>query len=154
MFEFDMKSAFFDQKKVIDAMDVATRRSMIKSLAKVRRRLIRTYRRGKKASAPGQPPRVHSRSRYANLKNVLFAYDTTTQQGVVGSVKLPRSKVAVPGLLEGGGIIKYNNARRRGGAPGKPQVIHIKPRPAVGPALKQSIESGEIVQPFANSVRG
>jgi hypothetical protein len=152
--KFDMKLAFFDRKAVTDAVDAGTRRAMVKSLAAVRRRIIDQFQFGEGPSKPGQSPRVHSRNRYANLRNVLFAYDPRTQTGVVGSIKLPGSKTAVPGILEHGGTVTIPGRVRRNGSRIRPLTITIAKRPAASVALQKAARSGEILVPFRNSVRG
>lgn len=151
---FRLVDAKFDAKPVKRAVDRGADDAIPESLRNFQQRLISTYRRGSGPSRPGQPPNVHSTNRYANLKNVDVSYDRQTKTGVAGAIKLPRSKPGIPGLLESGGIIKYNASRRRDGTPGKPRTVRIKARPAVSVAFKQSINRGEIAGPFAGSIKG
>jgi hypothetical protein len=151
---FDLKKAFFDRKAVTDAVDAGTRKAMVKSLAAFRNRLIAQFQFGDKPSKPGQSPRVRSRNRYANLRNVQFAYDAKTQTGVAGSIRLPKSKSAVPGILEHGGTVTIPGRLRRNGSRTRPLTIRIAKRPAASVALTKSVRSGEIIVPYRNSVRG
>lgn len=149
---FDMRKAFFNTKAVTSAVDAGVRRAMVKSLAAYRERLIAQFQFGEKPSKPGQSPRVHSRSRYANLRNVLFAYDAATQTGIAGSVRLSKSRNAVPGILEHGGTATIPGRIGRNGRRSRPQVIRIAPRPAASVALNKTVRGGEIIGPFKGSV--
>jgi len=151
---FDIKTAFFNSQAVRDAVDEGTRRAMTKSLALYRRRLISLYRRGKGPSSPGNVPHVHSKNRYANLRNVLFGYDHRTKSGVAGPIRLQQSKNAVPGILEAGGTVNYPAMTTNAGNAIKARSIRIQARPSVSVALKASIRSGEIVSPFSNVITG
>lgn len=171
---FDMKRAFFDRKKIIDAVDRATRKALSKSLAYVRTGIRSGYRRRKKTSRPGQSPSVHSTSPVATLKYVLFAYDSRTKSGVVGPVKIngrrsmATSNKEVPGLLEEGGILAipqeswdgktwYPQTRRRRTPTNKKKRVRrvvVRARPNVAPALAKEIAAGNISSPWANVITG
>ncbi len=92
---------FFDDDKILDAVDKATRRNLSKFGAYVRQRARRSIRKRKKASAPGAPPSSHT----GNLKRgIVFGYDRTRGSVVVGPIK-NRSGVA-PQTLEHGGFTR------------------------------------------------
>ena len=151
---FDLKDAFFDRKAVTEAVEAGTRKAMVQSLGAYRERLINQFQFGNQPSKPGQSPTVHSRSRYANLRNVLFSYDAKTKTGVAGSIRLPRSKEPLPGLLEHGGPIFIPRKTRRDGSATRARTIKIAKRPAASVALLKSVRNGEIITPFRNSVGG
>lgn len=150
---FDMKAAFFDTAAVKRAVDEGTRKAMVKSLSALRRRIIDQFQVGDGPSRPGQSPRVHSRNRYANLRNVLFAYDHKTQSGVVGSIRLPNSRSPVPGILEHGGTATIPGRVRRNGSRGPSRTVKIAARPAASPALQKALKAGDILTPWTNVVR-
>ena len=152
--QFKWQDAFFDRKAVTDAVDAGTRKAMVKSLGNYRRTLINQFQFGSKPSRPGQSPTVHSRNRFASLRNVLFAYDANSETGVAGSIRLPRSRDAVPGILEHGGTVMVPRRTRRDGSVTKARRIKIARRPAASVALSKSVRSGEILTPFRNSVGG
>ena len=175
---FDMKKAFFDRQKVMDAIDRATRKALSKSLAYVRTTARTTVlRRRKKSSAAGNPPSVHSRDTVATLRNILFSYDERTKSGIVGPVKLNQvnmtstGSLTVPQILEAGATVgireeqwKSNNAgtwfrrdNRRRSNPGKRYRVRsakYEARPFMGPALKIESDKGNIASPWANVVTG
>ena len=171
----EMKKVFFDTKAIKNAVDKETRQAISKSLAFVRRRQRSSLRRRKRPSRPGQTPSVHSRDPVATLKNILFAYDASTQSGVVGMVKLNsrRSEVAssmeLPELFEFGGTLRLNEVSRDGKAwyqsrrtsrilpshwKKRQRLVRIAPRPSAGPALEAEAEAGNILSPWANVVGG
>lgn len=152
--QFDMKLAFFDRKAVTDAVDAGTRRAMVRSLASYRERLISQFQFGEKPSKPGQSPRVRSQSRYANLRNVLFAYNHQTKTGVAGSIRLSKSREAVPGILEHGGTVTIPGRAKRDGSRSASRTVKIAKRPAASVALNKSVRGGDIAGPFRNSIRG
>jgi hypothetical protein len=151
---FDIKDMFFDRKAFTDAVDAGIRKAMVKSLSALRERLISQFQFGEGPSRPGQSPRVHSRNRYANLRNVLFGYDDKNKTGVVGSIRLSRSREAVPGILERGGTVTIPGRMRRDGSQSKTRTIKIAARPAAAPALSKALKAGDILTPFRNSVVG
>lgn len=169
---FEMKKAFFDRQKINDAVDRETRRALSKSLAYVRRRMRSGLRRRKRPSKPGQAPSVHSKNPALTLKAIFFAYDARTKSGVVGPVKLngqrslSTSNMALPGLLEIGGLVtipeesydgktwvKQRRSRRISGRKKtRKRVVRIAPRPNSEPALRAEAEAGNILSPWANVV--
>jgi hypothetical protein len=151
---FDVKNLFLDRKAVTSAVDAGVKRSMIKSLSALRQRIIDQFQFGTQPSKPGQSPVVHSRNRYANLRNVLFSYDPSTQTGVVGSIRLPKSKSAVPGILEHGGTVTIPGRLLRNGRRTRPVTVKIAKRPAASVALQKADRNGELLVPFRNSVGG
>jgi hypothetical protein len=126
--------AFLDRSKVINAVDVATRRVMMRmggTTRKIARRLIRKPRSGGQPSRPGKPPRNQT----GVLKNsIFFSYEARNMRVVVGptlqSSRAP-SSIPVPQLLEQGGRVQ-----RKDWKTGKRYVANYSARPYMGPALK------------------
>ena len=92
------KAGFFDRGVVLDAMDKASRRAMMRT-GGYTRKVARNSMKKKKGAAPaGSPPHVH----IGHVKNLLyFAYDTQQKSLVVGPVGFKDSPV--PRILEFGG---------------------------------------------------
>lgn len=139
----EMKKLFFDQRAVIRAMDAKERRALIRVGSFIRRRARSSLRRRKKASAAGSPPSVHSRDKFATLKNILFAYDPGAKSVIVGPVGLTRKRISgsvrtVPALMEFGGTATQNHRRRKYPA-----------RSFMGPALEAEERAGTILDAFA-----
>jgi len=173
---FDMKKAFFDRQRIIDAVDRATRKALSRSLAFVRQTAKTTIlRRRKRSSGPGQPPSVHSKNPVASLRNILFFYDERTKSGVVGPVKLNQVNLTdigsqtVPQIMESGGVVGireeqwksgnpnvwYRRDNRRRVNPGKRYRVRrarYQPRPFMSPALKLEMAKGNIASPWANVI--
>ncbi len=168
---FDLKKAFIDRQKINRAAERAEARSMVKSLAFIRRRArTNVLRRRKKVSRPGQPPSVRSRDSQRSLKFILFAYDRATNSGVVGPVKLSdrsyavQAQDAVPGTLEKGGVMVYSEEsvdgkrwrlqRRSRRDSRKKQKrrrrVQVQPRPFMSVALEREMAAGTIMTPWAN----
>lgn len=151
---FKITGLQFNTRPLNDAVDAGTKKSMVGSLMAYRERLIAQFQFGSKPSSPGQSPTVHSRNRYANLRNVLFSYDEKTKTGVAGSIRLSKSRSAVPGILEHGGTVTIPGRKRKDGSVGKSRTIRIARRPAASVALGKSVKSGAILGPFRNSIQG
>jgi hypothetical protein len=178
MLELTIKATdfFFDRPAVIQKMSHAKRRAMSRQLAFIRTNArTKQLRRRKKSAPPGQPPSVHAASgEFASLKNILFAYDAATQSGIVGPVKanqvnfVGNGRETVPSILERGGTYKqaqvqagtgrwYRSDLRRRVRPGdkRPRrvaTIQVAPHPFMKPALQSEIDSGHIMEPWANVV--
>lgn len=105
------------------------------------------------ASQPGSPPYVHSDSPVQTLKNILFAFDTSSGGVVVGPVGLGRS--LVPSLHERGGtaaipekqVVFPNGGRKwvpigkRGARPGqatRKRLAKYPARPFMKPAMQKT----------------
>ena len=153
-----VKNLFFDRKAVEQEIGKDTARALSKIGAFVRRRAIGSLRRRKKISAPGTPPSVHSKDKFASLKNILFAYDRERQSVVIGPVKLNQvnlspfglGNLTVPHLHEFGGAIAIQEVStdrgrtwrrrdlRRGQKPWmqfRTRQAQYPSRPFMGPAL-------------------
>ena len=147
-----MTHLFLDRQEVIDRVGKANQRAMSKAGAFIRRRARSSLRRRRRPSEPGQPPSVHSRSRVASLKNILFAYDPVAETLVVGPVKLNQRHVlgpqlgsaTVPQVLEFGQRVKVREVRvgkkwrsgvrrKRPGQPVRVRSAKYAPRPFMGP---------------------
>jgi len=172
---FDMKKAFFDRQRIIDAVDRATRKALSKSLAFVRQTAKTTVlRRRKRPSSPGQAPSVHSRDPIASLRNILFFYDERTKSGVVGPVRLNGSAFAgssntVPAILEGGAResireeqyigtsqperwYRPTNRSRSSRKRYRRRIANYEARPFMAPSLKIELSKGNISSPWANVI--
>ena len=109
--DLNAKQAFFDTKKVHQAIDRQTARAMVKSLSFIRRRWRSSLRRRKRVSKPGQTPSIRSTDNFATLKNILFLLRPANQVGIVGVVGIGRKRSqadtsdTVPSILESGGVM-------------------------------------------------
>jgi len=136
---------FFDRKKVLRAVDKATRRVLSKAGAFVRTTAKHSIRRRKRVSQPGQPPSSHM----GLLKHlILFGYDRRRQTVVVGPLKLNQKIGNAPEALEHGGasIVAEGLRNRR-----RKRRVRIKARPFMGPAMAK--ETPKFPKLWANSVR-
>ena len=167
----------FDYATAKRAADRAKRSAIIKQLSFIRIRASRdVLRRRKKPSSPGQPPNVHSRDKYASLKNIRFVYDGVS--GIVGPVKLNQVNLTVasgaqpvPSIMQHGGTIALRQIRhkrhngsgfgpwrrrdmRRRVDKGKSQLrikrVSVAARPFMNVALQREIDSGHIMTPWVD----
>ena len=158
------KDFFFDRKKVIEAISAENHKRLSKAGAFIRQR-ARTdiLRRRKRPSRPGQPPTVHSRDSFLNLRNILFFLSKDWETVVIGPRAIPSralknsNRRTVPELMEKGGWVKTRFKMR-----GKVYVPHYwsiydslpeheqidiaryQARPFMGPALDKEIKAGTI----------
>lgn len=144
-----MARAFFDRKRVKNAMDKATLRAMRKGGAQVRLVARRSIRRRKGTSRPGSPP--HSQTGILR-ESIYFAWDGRKRSVVIGPARL--NKPAPLGaarttaeLLEKGGRVR----RQHSGGRGKRRVLQYRRRPYMGPALEKVKD--KLPSKWANSVR-
>lgn len=166
-----MQSWFFDRPEVLRRIGMANARRLRRAGAFIRRRAqTDILRRRKGVSAPGQPPHVHSRDRFASLRNIQFFLDRSGEALIVGPVKLnlasrdAHGSKTVPELLEFGGTaaideeqfigsdIWYRRDRRRRGSPNKryrTRTARYTARPFMGPALEKEIAAGTLQDLFA-----
>lgn len=107
---YKIKSLFVDRPEIQRAIEKANKRALPKAGAHTRRRAIQSLRRRKKPSTAGSPPSVHSDSKVANLRNILFGFDPSRGSMLVGPVKLngrssfgPQLNGTVPETHEFGG---------------------------------------------------
>ena len=129
-------SMFFDSKKVVNAVDKATRAVLSKAGSFIRQTAIGSIRTRKKSAHPGNPPHSHN-GWFKRL--IFFGYDATNQSVVVGPQLLNGGKgnPTVPEVLERGGV-------RKG------QSYHAFPY--MGPALDANQE--KFAGLFAGAVKG
>jgi hypothetical protein len=170
-----VKGNFFNPGKVLAAMDKATAKALTKAGAFVRTSAKSSLRYAKKASIPGQPPKVHRGNSFQRssvnkktgqvvkrsvspLKELIyFAYSTETRSVVIGPMEFRASKNAkykVPSILERGGTgsqIVYKWAGKGQRVPSS-TVVTISKRPYMRPALDKNIPKFPGV--FAGSVKG
>lgn len=146
MFGMGLKAAkrgFFDQEKVLRAVDRATARVLSRFGAFVRTRARSSIRKRKRVSAPGRPPSSHT----GLLKRfILFGYDAVRRSVVIGPTLLhkrsPYGATSVPELIECGGTVP---AGPRG------RSADYAPRPFMGPAYREELE--KMPPLWRNSVR-
>jgi hypothetical protein len=126
----DFKAAranFFDSKKVLAAVDRATRRVLSKFGAFVRTRARTSIRKRKAVSLPGGPPHSHT----GLLRRFLFfSYDPDNKSVVIGPAKISGTvdPDALPALEYGGPSTVERGGRR--------ERISVKARPFMGPAFE------------------
>jgi hypothetical protein len=146
----DKKQFFFDRQIVISAVGVATAKNMSRAGAFIQRAARSSLRRRKSASAPGQPPSVHTNDRVATLKNIWFTFDPANTSVVVGPLKLGRSQLVgsdqptVPALHEFGGVAVVGKGNRR-------RRARYAARPFMGPAMIKELPKFEGL--WADSVK-
>jgi hypothetical protein len=166
-----LKSFFFDRKRVQDAAEKGTVRALSKFGAFVRRAAQTSMRYRKKASPPGQPPSAHKDKRRAALKKLgraknngallrellFFAYDPRTRSVVVGPLGFKsKGGVSVPALHEFGGTrTAYPSEKFVAGRGKKARVVSVggktlryPKRPFMAPALDKMLPR------FAATFRG
>ena len=146
----DKKQFFFDRQIVISAVGVATAKNMSRAGAFIQRAARSSLRRRKSASAPGQPPSVHTNDRVATLKNIWFTFNPANTSVVVGPLKLGSSRLVgsdqptVPALHEFGGVAVVGNGNRR-------RRARYAARPFMGPAMIKELPKFEGL--WADSVK-
>lgn len=145
-----IKELFFDRRAVINAVDAAARKNLIRVGASLRRKargLIRNP--GKKGlpSKPGKPPKNQT----GLLKDfIFFSYEPENMSVVVGPVHLQSSEGKnVPSVLEYGGISEAIVRDKR-------KVVsrhkyNLEPRPYMRPAYEQ--QEDYIQSVWLNSVK-
>jgi len=143
------KLVFFDDRRVIRAMDPVRRRALSHAGGYARTVARRSIRKRKRTSEPGHPPSSHTG---LLRKLIYYAYDRVSDSVVVGPVPFGRGEA--PSLLEHGGTVVSRRVRTfRGGAgrdrrgrytQGEVNRIEAgtrmvyRPRPFMGPALEKT----------------
>jgi hypothetical protein len=122
---------FFDQGKIKNKTDAATRKVLSKFGAFVRQTAKRSIRTRKGTSKPGNPPFSHT----GRLKKyIYFGYDLNRRSVVIGPVVASGTSGKggrggrggkAPQALESGGTVRLPDGRN----------AKIRPRPFMGPAL-------------------
>ena len=155
-----------------------THKAMLQSLRDIRLIMRRNIlRRRKSVSDPGNPPSVRSKDSRKTLKFVLYAFDPTTETGVVGSVFFPSrtrhvtNVNAVPGTLEDGGSVRYTeafietrlesfwltvnskNAARVKTRPQRRRRVQIRPRPYAIRSLERADAEGKLTDPWRDVIQ-
>lgn len=194
MFVLDaqIKERFFDRSTVLKQMSDRERRALSRMGAFILRRaqtdvLRRTapkgqlrrvgrgrdgrFKRIQQSARPGNPPIVHSRNKYASLRNILFALGPSGQSVIVGPVGIPSMRLTgssaqtVPELLEFGGTATITESVYPSGTtyPGKaPTSANAKLRkrkatyagnPFMSVALEREARAGTLVGAFDYGVR-
>lgn len=126
------KSNFFDSKKVISALDKASRKALSRFGAFVRTSARSSIRRRKGTSKPGQPPYAHQ----GDIKKILFAYDPVQRGVVIGPVRHSGKKGFATKTLEHGGNTVIEK-KRKGRV--QRQTVHIQARPFMAPAFEKNL---------------
>ena len=177
--DYSVKDFFFDRHAVRDEIGRVEAQALSKIGAFIRYTAQRkVLLKSKKVSRPGEPPKVHSSDRVANLRNILFAYEPSTHSVIVGPVRLNQvnsqsdgSSVSIPQLLQFGGTIlireeQYKNDKkkrwfrrdlRRSTKQWKryrTRMATYAPRPYMDVALKMEIQAGTIRNAFKSSIVG
>ena len=135
-----VKKLFFDTRKVISAMDRATRKAMGHFGGYVRKTAKNSMHRAPGPSAPGTPPNVH----VGLIKeHVYYAYDPVGRSVVIGPAKLksksPYGEVTVPEVEEYGGDVQGVSVEGHGRARKKVRVRrHYPERPFMRPAFEEA----------------
>jgi hypothetical protein len=193
MFVLDaqVKERFFDRAAVLKQLSATERRALSRMGAFIRRRaqtdvLRRTipkgnrkrtggrngrFKRIKQSAGPGQPPVVHSRNKYASLRNILFALGPTGQSVIVGPVGIPSLRLTgasaqtVPELMEFGGTATITESVYPSGLayPGKSKTSEgatlrtrkatYSKHPFMSVALEREARAGTLVDAFSYGVR-
>lgn len=132
---------FFDDAKVLKAMDAATARALSKFGAEVRRIARASIKESPGPSSAGSPPHSHMAARkreankkrkaagkgpikggFAGLRFILFAYDPAAKSVIIGPASNRTRSLTIPEILEFGKDPKHKVARR----------------PFMGPAFEQT----------------
>lgn len=174
--DFSIKNFFFDRERVQDALTRSEKKVMSRIGAYIRTRARSSLRRRKAVSVPGQTPSVHSRDKFASLKNILFGYEPNRHTVVVGPVRFNGAKLTagktVPELMEFGGSARILEMRFKGNAwrypshwfranPKRPirpsqetriRRVRYAARPFMAPALDEEIRKGTITEAWRASL--
>ena len=123
-----VKQLFFDSPKVLKAVDKATRKTLSRFGAFVRRTARGSIRKRKKTSAPGKPPT----SQTGILKRfIFFSYEPNRKSVVIGPMRLTGSdRGEAPSALEYGGTATLKRDTDK-------TNVTIRPRPFMGPAFEK-----------------
>lgn len=151
----------------------AKKKAMFGQCSYVRKTAMRSLRKTKKVSGPGEKPRVHSPSKFS-IKNIRFWVSPDGKYGLIGPVKLTKNRKDVissrpaGSVLETGGKVKFIQglyrlpsgaktwrrvSRRQTGKllRTRSKSKKIQKRPYMMPALKAGIDSGAIMLPWKGS---
>jgi hypothetical protein len=141
------KRGFFDRQAVSDPARASMTRGLSKIGAFIRTDARGSIRRGKKISAPGEPPTAHVAE--DGIKQILFTFDASSQSVITGAVKLngkTYGNVPVPELLEVGGdtvaVVKQ-----------KPQRLHYNPHPFMKPAYERQTKNEKLRSVLENCIQ-
>lgn len=134
-----LKAGFVDRAVVVSRVEKARLRWLSKVGAFTRTAAIRSMRRRKRSSAPGQPPSAHAPSSQG-LRNILFAVEADTM--IAGPVSFNGIESAdVPQVHEYGGL-KSNRIRTRKGT--ERRTVRYPARPYMRPALASATEQARL----------
>lgn len=116
--DISIKKFFFDRPEVLKRLKKKKLKALRSAGALSRKVARNSLRRRKRRSLPGETPSVHTKSRFASLKNILFGLDPTREETIVGPVKIPGGgdpgqTTPTPGVLEYGAVMRDKNRRRK-----------------------------------------
>ena len=125
------KLLFFDDARILQAMDRATARALSRFGSEVRRVARTSIKESPGASAAGTPPHSHIAARrraknkvrkaagqepvkggFAGLKFILFAYDPAGRSVIIGPASNRTRSLTIPEILEKGKDPKHKVATR------------------------------------------
>ena len=141
---------FFDAPAVVNAVDAATRKTLSKFGAFVRRTMRSSIRKAKSPSKPGNPPHSHT----GLLKQfTFFSFDPTSRSVVIGPERLNAVLTGnVPEVLEYGGTARNRVVTRVNGKKSVTvRTSTIKARPFANPALAKELP--KLPEMWRNSVK-
>lgn len=146
-------SLIFKPEKVLAAEKRASKATLSKMGAFVRTRARTQHlRRRKRTSEPGEGPSVHSRDKYANLRNIRFQVNKDATEVVVGPLKITRGgrvrpvTGTVPSVLEHGGMVAIKKDRSTRGK--RLVVVQVEKRPFMAKAFR------DVLPMFAKELKG
>ncbi len=125
-----VKQTMLDQKRIVDAAEMATFRALSRFGAFVRQRAKTSMRRRKAISDPGEPPSTHLG---LIRDNVLFEVERAAKNVVIGPMQLNKSSPMALSALEHGG---QTIIMRRG----KALEVQVAARPFMQPAFDKELE--------------
>lgn len=126
----EFKVFFFDRPQVLAKLKKKKLTALKRAGANSRKIIMRTPRRRKRKSKPGEAPSVHTQSKFATLRNVLFAYDPSADSVVVGPVRIPsKDPDPAPSVLEFGGRKNIRRQLRYVGDSGEIELDGLRTMP-------------------------
>jgi hypothetical protein len=119
--------AILNKKLLQNAVNKANVRNLYKSAGLVRTFAIRSIKKSKKKSNPGQPPHHHTNP---GLRLIKFEVDKVYETAIVSTIRFGETRgVNVPINLEQGGPMQLRRGKLR-------RKVIVRPRPFMAPAEK------------------
>lgn len=135
------------------------------SVKRVRNGVVRKV---QKTASPGKPPIVRSKSKFASLRNIRFAYSSTDRVVYIGPVGIGRrlsgsNESTVAGLMERGGTGRVPQWRPKGssvwslgnvrrGVDRRSARARYAKHPFMGPGLQKEVDAGTIPKSWTGVV--